>query len=206
MAEEMKSEAFTEEELEEIRRRKRALKKKRMEKKRAREEEKLRALLEDEEVAAIVETPEERLERIYGRARKKMSFAPHMYHREDQADMYRQAAELFAMVEGYEQADELREECHKQAQLHREMYVAETYERVNEQLTRAQTLSECEKIKADLQAIAEACDVSAQTKACLDIEAQIVKKQRNKKMFKYLMAGVVILAVSIVIIYIQNFV
>lgn len=204
MDEEIKNEAFTEEELREIRRRKRALKKKRLEKKKAREEERLRALLEDEEVTAIVETPEERQVRLYTRAQKKMSFAPHMYCREDQADMYCQAAELFAKVSGFEQADVLCEECREQAKRHRELYMTEMNERISERLKTAMTLSDCEKIRADLQAIADECDVSAQAADCARIEAQITKKLRNRKIIKIFLAGVVILAVLIVIIYIQN--
>lgn len=204
MAEEIKTEGFTEEELKEIRRRKKALKRKRMEKKKAREEQRLRALLEDEETAAIVETPEERQERLYEKAKKKMGFAPHMYRREDQADMYRQAAELFAKTAGYEQADELHEECLRQAKVHRELFVTETYELVREQLTKAKTFSDCRKIREKLAAIADFKDVSEQEQACARIESQLEKRLQGKKFLKILIAGVVILAVIFVIVYVQQ--
>ena len=204
MAEEIKSEAFTEEELKEIQRRKKALKKKRLEKKKAREAEKLRALLEDEETAAIVETPEERQTRLYEKAKKKMSFAPHMYRREDQADMYRQAAELFAKTVGYEQADELCAECKQQAEHCRELYVEETYAQIEEQLANAKTVNDCRKIREKLAAIADRKDVSAQEQACLQLEQKFERKLRNKKIWKISIAGVVILALIFVIIYVQH--
>lgn len=204
MAEEIKSEAFTEEELKEIQRRKKALKKKRLEKKKAREAEKLRALLEDEETAAIVETPEERQTRLYEKAKKKMSFAPHMYRREDQADMYRQAAELFAKTVGYEQADELCVECKQQAERCRELYVEETYAQIEEQLANAKTANDCRKIREKLAAIADRKDVSAQEQACLQLEQKFERKLRNKKIWKISIAGVVILALIFVIIYVQH--
>ena len=204
MAEEIKTEGFTEEELKEIRRRKKALKRKRMEKKKAREEQRLRALLEDEETAAIVETPEERQERLYEKAKKKMGFAPHMYRREDQADMYRQAAELFAKTAGYEQADELHEECLRQAKVYRELFVTETYELVREQLTKAKTFSYCRKIREKLAAIADFKDVSEQEQAGARSESQLEKRLQGKKFLKILIAGVVILAVIFVIVYAQQ--
>lgn len=204
MAEEIKKEAFTEEELKEIRRRKRALKKKRLAKKKAREEKRMRALLEDEELATLVETPEERQERLYEKAKKKMGFAPHMYRRVDQADMYRQAADLFAKTAGYEQADELREECKTQADICHGLYVEETFELVKGQLEKAKTSTDCQKIRENLDAVRDFRDVSEQEQACARIEQQIAKKLREKKMLKIFAAGVVILVIIFVIIYVQQ--
>ena len=204
MVMETKNEALTEEELKELRRRKKAQKKKLLEKKKAMDEEKLRALLEDEEAAAVVETPEERRIRLYAKAQKKMSFAPHMYRREDQADMYRQAAELFAKTEGYEQAEQLCTECRKEAQRYRALYVEETYELVQEQLTQAKTDRDCFKIREKLASIADFKDVSALSEACAQIEHKLEKKQRNGKIVKICVVGVVILALLFVVYYIQD--
>lgn len=204
MAEEIQSEEFTEEELKEIQRRKKALKKKQREKKKAREAEKLRVLLEDEETAAIVETPEERQTRLYEKAKKKMSFAPHMYRREDQADMYRQAAELFAKTKGYEQSDELCEACRQQAEHYRSLYVEETYVLIREQLANAKTLNDCRKIRENLAAIADHKDVSAEAQVCAQLERRIERKLRNKKIGKIVVAVAVILVVLFVFVYIQQ--
>lgn len=195
---------LTEEERKELRRRRRALKKKRMEKKKALEEARVRALLEDEEVAAIVETEEERLLRLYTRGQKKMRFAPHMYRREDQADMYRQATELFAKVPGYEQADAFCETCRQQAKEYRALYVAETCAQIQTQLTQARTLAACQKIKEKLDAIEALHDVSKERAACDALEQRLLKKQKNKKIFKYFCFAVVILVFLFVLFYIQT--
>lgn len=195
---------LTEEELKEVRRRKRALKKKRMEKKKAREQLRMRALLDDEEKPELVETPEERCSRLYAKAQKKMGFAPHMYRREDQADMYRQAAELFGEVAGYESADELREECQRKAKEHRELYIEETYACINGQLADAKTLAACHKLRENINAIADFRDVEDMRRACDDIERRLIKKERIRNFLKIFAVAVVIVAVVIVIIYIQG--
>lgn len=202
MSEEIKSEALSEEELKEIRRKRRALKKKRMEKKKARQDKRIRALIEDEEKNLPAETPEVRQKRLYTKAQKKMRFAPHMYRREDQADMYRQAAELFGETAGYENADMLREGCLRKAEEHRKLYIEETYSLIEKQLAKARTQIDCQKIRENLNAIADFRDVTAFRTACEQLERQIVKKQQNKKYLKYLLTGVVILAILFVILYI----
>lgn len=194
---------LTEEE-KELRRRKRVLKKKRLEKKRAREEARVRALLEDEESAAVVvETEEERQLRLYTRGRKKLRFAPHMYRREDQADMYRQAAELFAKTPGYEDADILCGECTKQAEVYRKLYVEETCAQVQADLPLARTFTDCRKIGEKLNAIAEEADVSKECAQLGALEQKLLKKQKQKKIFTFLFIAVVILAI-LSILYIQS--
>lgn len=204
MSEELKSEAFTEEELKEIRRRRRALKKRRMEKKKARQQMRMRALLEDEEAVAVIEAPEVRRGRLYAKAQKKMRFAPHMYRREDQADMYRQAAELFGETAGYEEADALRAECLREAEASRKLYIEETYSLAKEQLAKAKTFVDCQKIRENLHAIADFKDVAAMQEECGRLEQKLERKHRSKKILKYFFIGVVILAVLIVILYIQG--
>lgn len=204
MSEELKKEAFSEEELKEIRRRRRVLKKRRMEKKKARQRMRMQALLEDEEAVAAVEAPEVRRERLYAKAQKKMRFAPHMYRREDQADMYRQAAELFGEVAGYEEADVLRAECLREAEANRKLYVEETYNLTKELLAGAKTFVDCRKIRENLHAIEDFKDVQEMQEECRHIEQRLEKRQRNKKILKYFLIGVVILAVFIVILYIQG--
>ena len=195
---------LTEEELKELRRRKRALRKKRMEKKKALEQMRMCSLLDEEEKSGPVETLEERRTRLYAKARKKMSFAPHMYRREDQADMYRQAAELFGETAGYEESDALREKCQKKAKEKRALYIEETYALIGEQLAKAKTLVDCQKVRENINAIADFKDVEGQRRACDDLEQRLLKKERNKKIFKIFAAGVVLVAVVVVIIYIQG--
>lgn len=195
---------FTEEELKEIRRRKRALKKKRMAKKKAREQMRMRALLDDEEKPELVETPGERRARLYAKAQKKMRFAPHMYHREDQADMYRQAAELFGETAGFEESDALREECQKKAKEHRALYIEETAALVSEQLSRAETLSDCYKIQENINAIADYKDLSQEQRACDALEQKLLRRARNQKILKIFLSGVVLLALVVVIVYVQG--
>ena len=196
--------ALTEEEEKEIRRRRRALKKKRMEKKKAQEQKRMRALLDDEAKPELVETPGQRQQRLYARAQKKMSFAPHMYRREDQADMYRQAAELFGEAAGYEEADALREECRERAKEHRALYIEETYALINEQLAQAKTLVDCHKMRKNINAIADFKEVEAQRRACDDLEQRLLRRERNQKILKIFAAAVVCVAAAVVIIYIQG--
>lgn len=205
MSEKLKKEALSEDELKELRRRRRILKKKRMEKKKARKEMHIRALIDDDE-AVVAEAPEVRQERLYAKAQKKLRFAPHMYRREDKADMYRQAAELFGETAGYENADMLREECLREAEEHRKLYIEETYALVEEQLARAKTLGDCQKIRENLTAIADFKDVGAFQTKCEQLEQQLLKRQKNKKVLKYFLAGVVILLVLFVIFYMQGIV
>lgn len=195
---------LTEEELKELKRRKRALRKKRMERKKAREQMRVRSLLDDEERPHLVESPEERCKRLYDRARKKMSFAAHMYRREDQADMFRQAAELFGEVPGYEEADALREKCQRKAKEHRELYIEETYARIEKQLAGAKTLVDCQKIREGISAIADFKDMEDMRRACDALEQRIVKKEQMKKILKFLLTAVVIVAAVIVIVYIES--
>lgn len=205
MAEKQKTvakEPLTEEE-KELRKRKRALKKKRLEKKREREEARLRELLEDEEETAPAETEEERQLRFYTRGKKKLRFAPHMYRREDQADMYRQAAELFAKTPGYEDADVLCGECTKQAEAYRKLYVEETCAQVQADLPLARTFTDCWKIGEKLNAIAEETDVSKERAQLGALEQRLRKKQKQKKIFTFLFIAVVILAI-LFILYIQS--
>jgi hypothetical protein len=204
MSDEIKTEGLTEEELKEVRRRKRALKKKRLAQKKARDEQRLRALLEDDEVEQLVETPEERTARLYEKAKKKMTFAPNMFHREDQADMYRQAAELFAKTAGYEQSDELGEECRQQAQSHRELYLAETYEWCEGQIPAAATLTECRKIEEKLDAIADYRDVAAFRQSLADRKNWVEKKIKRRKALKVCLAVVVLLVIAAAVFYVQS--
>lgn len=195
---------LTEEELKEIRRRKRALRKKRLEKKKALEQLRMRSLLDEEEKSEPPETAEERCRRLYTKAKKKMGFAPHMYRREDQADMYRQAAELFGEAAGYEEADALREECRERAKEHRALYIEETYALINEQLAQAKTLVDCHKMRKNINAIADFKDVEAQRRACDDLEQRLLRRERNQKILKIFAAAVVCVAAAVVIIYIQG--
>lgn len=195
---------LTEEELKEIRRRKRALRKKRLEKKKALEQLRMRSLLEEEEKSEPAETPEERRARLYTKGKKKMGFAPHMYRREDQADMYRQAAELFGETAGYEDSDALREECRAKAKENRALYIEETYALIGEQLAKAKTMVDCHKTRENINAIADFKDVEAQRKACDDLEERLLKKERNEKFLKIFAAGAVLVAVIVVIIYVQG--
>jgi hypothetical protein len=204
MSEEIKTEGLTEEELKEVRRRKRALKKKRLAQKKARDEQKLRALLEDDEVEQLVETPEERTARLYEKAKKKMSFAPNMYHREDQADMYRQAAELFGKTAGYEQSDELGEECRRLAGEHRELYLSETLQWCEEQIDCAASLNDCRKIQEKLTAIADYRDVK-------DLQQRLSLRQRRletgikrKKFFNVCLVIVVLALIAAAVFFVQS--
>lgn len=195
---------FTEEELKEIRRRRRVIKKKRMEKKKALQNKRMRALLDDEEKAELVESSEQRCVRLYAKGKKKMGFAPHMYHREDEADMYRQAAELFGETAGYEDSDALREECLTKAKENRTLYIEETYALIKEQLARAKTLVDCQKIRDRINAIADFKDVESESRVCDEIEERLLKRERNKKILKIFLSGVVLFALILVIVYIQG--
>lgn len=195
---------FTEEELKEIKRRKQALRKKRVAKRKEMKEKRMRALLEDDEIAELVESPEERCERLYAKGQKKMTFAPHMYRREDQADMYRQAAELFGETAGYEESDALREECLAKAKEHRTLYIEETYALIKKQLASAETLADCHKLQENIHAIADYRDVEAERQACDEIEQRLLMKERNQKIMKMLLLAVVFLGLLFVIVYVQG--
>ena len=196
--------ALTEEEEKEIRRRRRALKKKRMEKKKAQEQKRMRALLDDEAKPELVETPGQRQQRLYARAQKKMSFAPHMYRREDQADMYRQAAELFRETGEYEDAEELLKVCRKKAKKHRPLYIEETYARINEQLAGAKTRVDCQKLRENIEAIADYKDMEEMRRSCDALEQRLLKKERIEKFLKIFLSAVVLLVLVAVIIYVEE--
>ena len=165
----------------------------------------IKELIMAEEIQSeeLIEEELKETQRLYEKAKKKMSFAPHMYRREDQADMYRQAAELFAKTEGYEQADELCKECRQQAKHCRKLYVEETYALTVEQLGNAKTLNDCRKIRENLASIADQKDVSAEEQACAQLEQRFERKLRNRKLWKIFFAVVVILAIIFVIVYVH---
>ncbi len=196
---------LSEEERKELRRRRKALKRKRLEKKKQQETRRIRALLaEDEELVSVAETPEERQARLYAKAQKKMGFAPHMYQRLDQSDMYRQASELFAKTPGYGQSDELREECSRLARERMDQYAAETASLVRERLPQAKTIHDCEKLRGRLSSMAGYPEAEGLDRECIEAERRIEKKLRQKKIINFLCLTVVLAAVIIVIVNIKN--
>lgn len=157
--------------------------------------------LDEEE---ITETPEERAVRLYEKAKKKMGFAPNMYRREDQSDMYRQAADLFGQLEGYEESGQLGELCQTKAAELWQLYVTETCDHVKEQLAVAKTLIQCQRIRDELETISADRDVSDLLEACAALEQKIQKKQTLKRLIKILMGIVVILVIAIAFYFIQH--
>lgn len=148
--------------------------------------------------------PEESMqEHLYNKANKRMGFAPHMYRREDQADMYRQAAELFGQVPGFEQADELREECLKEADRYRNLYIKEASELAQKVVLEASDLYSCSKAQNLIDAISAECDLSSLQE---QLDGKIKKQQRKAKWINYLKKiaiVVAILAIIIVIVYVR---
>lgn len=148
--------------------------------------------------------PEESMqEHLYNKANKRMSFAPHMYRREDQADMYRQAAELFGQVQGFEQADELREACLMQADQYRKLYIKEASELARKAVLEASDLYSCNKAQRFVDAISAECDLSSLQE---QLDGKIKKQQRKIKRINFLKKiaiVVAILAIIIVIVYVR---
>lgn len=160
--------------------------------------------LDDDDVDEELISEEDRKEHLYHKANKRMGFAPHMYRREDQADMYRQAAELFGQIPGYEQADELRKECLTQADIHRKLYIKETAELAQKAVSEASNLYSCNRAQNFIDAIAGECDLSALQQ---QLDGKVQKQMRKIKrisFLKKLAIVVVLLAIIIVIFYIKE--
>lgn len=180
------------------------IKKKRAEKAKARTKD--QAVIQDLELddEEVTETSEERSARLYEKAKRKMGFAPNMYRREDQSDMYRQAADLFGQLGDYEESGKMREICEARAAELWQLYLTETCDHAKEKLAEAKTLIQCRKVRDQLEMIAEDRDVSDLLAECRVLERKMEKKKTIKKAISIIIGVVVILVIAFAFYFIQR--